>query len=98
MRTERDVARRLLLLQSHSRFEPLPGFVHQGNHGGGNIANMRGQGGDIRSECAQNATSRDVCCCSNPTLDLNHCRASSTREIMAVGTSQICAARVVISS
>ena len=47
MGTERDLAWRLLLLHSHSRFEPLPGFVHQGNHGDGNLANVRGQGGDI---------------------------------------------------
>ena len=35
---------------------------------------------------------------SNPILDLNHWRSSSTREISAIGTSQISAARRVMSS
>jgi hypothetical protein len=47
MRTKRDLAGRLLLLRSQSRFEPLSDFVHEGNHGDGNLTNMRRQGGDI---------------------------------------------------
>ena len=42
-----DLAGRLLLRHAYSRFKPLPVFVHQGNHGDGNLANVRGQGGDI---------------------------------------------------
>ena len=33
-----------------------------------------------------------------PTLDLNHCRASSTNEIIAIGTWHMCAANRVMSS
>src|ERR1035441_8668722 len=41
------VARRLGLSQSHLGFEPLPGFVHQGDHRDGNLTNICRQSGDV---------------------------------------------------
>src|SRR5580765_7079280 len=47
---------------------------------------------------AQNETSRDVSFTVIPNFDLNHWRFSSTREIKAMGASQIPAASSVKSS
>ena len=45
------------------------------------------KGSDWRIAWAQNATSRGVSCSFKPSFDLNHCLDSSTREIIAMGTS-----------
>jgi len=47
---------------------------------------------------AQNDTSREISDMSRPMLDLNHWRSPSTRLIATTGTSQIRAARRVMSS
>ena len=47
MGAKRHVARRLALIQPELRFEPLPGFVHQRDHGDGHLAKIGRQGGDV---------------------------------------------------